>query len=327
MSWVKQLLLGAFLLASASVIFGGDKKHDAAELVARAKEASDLRAPGRPPFHLDGTLQILRSGQPPLNGTFAIDWAEPEAWRQEYVIGDYRELRVSSDGHEWWQHTPPYEPFVVAQISMGLWHYPQQIPGAVDKIQSQTDGGRDITCAKTRSVYGKGEYCVDAATGRLILDGGVPSFEYSDFVQVDAKWFPRTVRVLLRGTLVAEARVAQVSTKTTFDPARFAEPSGPGVFDLSDCKGGNLQKAVVAYHPNPPYPARLRQMREQGAVSMWAVIGADGKLYDPTVLQSAGSDLDAIALSTVRQWRYSPTSCKGMPVDVQTVVTVNFGLH
>lgn len=314
------------LLAGPFPAVDGDKPGPA-ELARRAKDVSDLKAPGSPPFHLEAHVQLPRSGQPEVDGTFTIDWASPEVWREEFTLSGYHSLRVAHDGQNWLKHDGPYEPLLLRQIAAGLGSYPGDVPGGAGKVQERSEGGLRLACATGKTPYGKVEYCVDAATGRLVLQGGVFSFEYSDFLQVGAKWFPQAMRVLLRGKLVAEAHVTGVSTTGNLSSSLFARPDDPGVTELSDCKGGNLSKALPIFKPSPPYPPQLRRAGEQGSVTVWAVIGADGRLYDLTIARSAGSDLDAVALDTMRQWRYSPATCKGTPVDVETELNTTFSLR
>lgn len=318
--------LAISLLAGPSPAAGGDKP-EAAELARHAKEVSDLKAPGSPPFHLEAKLQLFRAGRPEIDGAFIIDWASREVWREELTLPGYQSLKVTHDEQSWGKHDGPYEPLLLHRIETGLGDYPGENPGPAGKVQERSEGGVRLTCSVKKTPDGKTEYCVDAATGRLVLQSGVFSFEYSDFLQVGAKWFPQAMRVLVGGKLVAEAQVAQISTTGNLSPSLFARPDDPGVIDLSDCKGGNFRPAASTYRPNPPYPPQLRQAREQGRVVVWAVVGADGRLYDLTIVHSAGADLDAVALDTMRQWRYSPASCKGTPIDVETELNTTFALR
>src|SRR5271169_2439712 len=47
------------------------------------------------------------------------------------------------------------------------------------------------------------------------------------------------------------------------------------------------------------------------------IIGADGRVHSPLILQSAGPIGDRNVLRTVRTWRYRPATCNGVPTEAE----------
>jgi TonB family protein len=47
------------------------------------------------------------------------------------------------------------------------------------------------------------------------------------------------------------------------------------------------------------------------------IIGTDGRVYSPFILESAGPSEDRIVLNAVRSWRYRPATCNGMPAEAE----------
>jgi len=47
------------------------------------------------------------------------------------------------------------------------------------------------------------------------------------------------------------------------------------------------------------------------------IIGADGRVHSPLILQSVGPAGDRNVLQTVRQWRYRPATCNGVPTEAE----------
>lgn len=47
------------------------------------------------------------------------------------------------------------------------------------------------------------------------------------------------------------------------------------------------------------------------------IIGADGRVHSPLILQSAGPVGDRNVLETVRAWRYRPATCNGVPTEAE----------
>jgi protein TonB len=64
----------------------------------------------------------------------------------------------------------------------------------------------------------------------------------------------------------------------------------------------------------------------QGIVIIEAIIGANGRVQDATVLRGIPL-LNASALLAVQQWEFTPTLLNGVPVPVIMTVTVNFTLQ
>jgi hypothetical protein len=57
------------------------------------------------------------------------------------------------------------------------------------------------------------------------------------------------------------------------------------------------------------------------------VIAADGILHNLRIISGVTPGLNKASLDGVEQWRYEPFTCKGKPVDVETVVFVNYALN
>ncbi len=47
------------------------------------------------------------------------------------------------------------------------------------------------------------------------------------------------------------------------------------------------------------------------------IIGADGRVHSPLILESAGAVGDRNVLQTVRFWRYRPATCNGVPTETE----------
>ena len=47
------------------------------------------------------------------------------------------------------------------------------------------------------------------------------------------------------------------------------------------------------------------------------IIGTDGRVHSPLILESAGLQGDRRVLQTVRSWRYRPATCNGVPTETE----------
>lgn len=53
------------------------------------------------------------------------------------------------------------------------------------------------------------------------------------------------------------------------------------------------------------------------SVKVSFIIGVDGRVHSPLILESAGVAGDRRVLQTVRTWRYRPATCNGVPTETE----------
>jgi TonB family protein len=98
--------------------------------------------------------------------------------------------------------------------------------------------------------------------------------------------------------------------------------SGEPTFRVSS----GLMAANLISAPNPEYPTLARLTHTQGEVILQAVISRDGRVSAAHVL-SGHRLLRGAAVDAVKRWRYRPYIADGHPVDVTTVIRVDFRSH
>lgn len=54
-----------------------------------------------------------------------------------------------------------------------------------------------------------------------------------------------------------------------------------------------------------------------GKVRVSFIVGTDGRVHSPLILESAGLAGDRRVLATVRTWRYRPATCNGIPTETE----------
>jgi Gram-negative bacterial TonB protein C-terminal len=52
-------------------------------------------------------------------------------------------------------------------------------------------------------------------------------------------------------------------------------------------------------------------------VTVSFIIGVDGRVHSPLILDSLGPSEDRIVLDAVRSWRYRPATCNGIPTEAE----------
>ena len=85
--------------------------------------------------------------------------------------------------------------------------------------------------------------------------------------------------------------------------------------------------ATCDYCPNPNYSDQALKARYEGAVTLQAVITAQGRAKKIKVVKSPGLGLDKEAVDVVKRWRFKPAlGPNGNPVDVEVPIDVTFRL-
>jgi len=102
------------------------------------------------------------------------------------------------------------------------------------------------------------------------------------------------------------------------------DPNGTGSEPLRIV--GGIRPPTKLHHVQPDYSDLARRAGIAGTVLLECLIDATGAIADVRVL-SGSPVLVPAAVNAVRQWRYSPTLLRGVPVPVLLTVTVRFDLR
>jgi protein TonB len=99
---------------------------------------------------------------------------------------------------------------------------------------------------------------------------------------------------------------------------------GGGVYKMGEI---GVTAPVAKFTPDPDYSEEARKAKYQGTVTLYAVIGPDGKPHSLRVVRSLGMGLDEKALEKVRTWLFEPGRKDGQPVAVAMSIVVDFHLY
>ena len=82
----------------------------------------------------------------------------------------------------------------------------------------------------------------------------------------------------------------------------------------------NVRSRCGDVHPpqalTTPEPL-LAPARGRMKIRVSFIIGTDGRVHSPLILESAGPSGDRRVLQTVRTWRYRPATCNGVPTETE----------
>jgi len=78
----------------------------------------------------------------------------------------------------------------------------------------------------------------------------------------------------------------------------------------TSCAAAQPPQALAT--PNP-----LLDQPDANKITVSFIIGADGRVHSPLILESAGAIEDRNVLAAVRSWRYRPAMCNGVPAEAE----------
>jgi TonB family protein len=93
--------------------------------------------------------------------------------------------------------------------------------------------------------------------------------------------------------------------------------------DIASTLGTRTPSNCEASRPPEPLatPDPLLDAAEPNSrVSVSFIIGTDGRVYSPLILESAGPTQDRTILDTVRAWRYRPATCNGAATETESKI-------
>ena len=91
--------------------------------------------------------------------------------------------------------------------------------------------------------------------------------------------------------------------------AQFA--SVPHISSRPSCEDVQPPEALAT--PNPLFTPNARGRK----VKVSFIIGTDGRVHSPLILESSGLLGDWHVLQSVRNWRYRPATCNGVPTETE----------
>ena len=97
-------------------------------------------------------------------------------------------------------------------------------------------------------------------------------------------------------------------------------------FDIHRASEPGIVGPKPLYHPEPEFSETARKEQLQGNVDIDLVVGPDGLPHDPQIVCGAEAGLDDNALASVKQWKFTPGTKDGQPIEVEILVTVSFQL-
>lgn len=136
--------------------------------------------------------------------------------------------------------------------------------------------------------------------------------------------------VLVSSNCLATAMGARSRLSGTPLSAREGQIWGSALRDSSFAAMLHASAGTACEASEPPEPLAtpnplLSIIDPDTRVSVSFIIGTDGRVHSPLILESAGPAQDRTILDTVRSWRYRPGMCNGAATDSEA--KIEFSAH
>jgi hypothetical protein len=341
-------ILAAFAVAFAAPALGGDNQQERGmALVVRATQLENLLSPDTGPFRLRVHVKLFGLVDGTREGQCMLVAASPTQWFGTTRFPGYNETTGLADGQQWRKRNVIDKPYRFHEVTrlLDLATHLRLPPDAMVKRLAQKDvGGRPAFCIDVaptsdlwqkdivgkaaisevaRSKDSEATLCFDGDTGALVsasYGGALPRFEYEGQVTLGAKAYPKTLRCYEGKELAAEATVEELAVQDALQAeGSFAPPAGAEKWPF--CPAIEPPKLVAKKEAEDDTYARAR--REFGTVIALLEVGTDGTVHDLAFVQARGVLHDNVK-TAVKNWRYQPAMCNGVPVPAEVYLAYTF---
>lgn len=334
---VAAILLVIALCLASSV---SAQKETPDELLTKARNAISPSLMG--PHHLEAQVTVLLADGTKGKGSYSLDWAAPDRFREEIHLPGYDEIKVASGTTLYRKRSADYIPARVFQLEMLM-------NPTADLDQSQTDisqllhepgfkaSSKDQAAvaqlAVSRIKIGDGEaICISPTSGvpEACFDPGhgwplevtedIPETEerltFSNYASLGHGHVPRERRFSENGATTIEARVKKLTSRQQFDADTFAPPAGaeqiPWCSDMVPPVRQTIKTQLSLSADDLPEPEFL-----------YGLVGADGTLRRFSIIESGGPKADAAVQSIAESIRFAPATCGEKPIESEARFTIS----
>jgi TonB family protein len=298
-----------------------DEKAAAVQALRRSREVSALE-PSNVSYRLEAKASLSVPSSGLAEGRFLGLWQSERRYRWEFRSSTYSEVRLRNDRVQWiwrsWQATP----IRVSQATTALDSVLRQETSHLEprKVKDRRVEGIQMRCVELKGSDSDEQHCFHPTTGVPLLirrkERGNREVVYR-FLQHEPfgpKSVPRGIQVFEDKERVADIHIELLAELDSLPQEALQPPAGSREFPVCD-------------KPEPPVALKTVEPRFPGftgTVILTALVGSDGTVREAAVVQTMGEEVDAAAVAAVRQWKFLPMLCEGVPGPAEVNIQINF---
>jgi TonB family protein len=319
-------VLLASLLVTLSVHADDTQKRTAIDALFANGGVANLRSKGAQRFRLRLEVHATHLTAKPVDGTYEEVWESSDVWERKISFPGFVQQEVGAGEGRWLARNFDFRPHVVYLLSRAIETEMSVsfLPGEqVKKFFERKTNGAKEQCAELKRGSWERTLCFDSRGSLASSESEDLSFEYADFQDFAGRRFPAHIRVHQNGETVLEIKMVELAQLTDAAPTKIEHV--PNSRLMATCEV--WERIAPAKKVQPQYPPAARQNHQQGTVTLYAALAADGSVERVKVLESAGKALDDASIQAVQQWSYAPLTCGPQPLPSETEIQVNYSLR
>ena len=316
-------------LATGTFLRALDKrrKAEASELMQKVHEVCDIRAPGSPPFHMEGHFTFFGMAQGTSDGQYVLDWASHDQWREEISFPGFSQTRVRGKDKIWLRRNIHFRPLRIEQLvnALSLSHSGTlQRERKIKTFRRKRIDGKSLDCVESQSGNWTTQSCFDPLKDVIIRESDAFSTtEFINYADLGEKLYPRISRVPQDDKPAVKVELTAQLVTGDPDPQLFLPPDGS--VEWRTC--ANPEFPIPIAEPEPPYPDSAKRAHIEGHVVAYILIAPSGAVSRAAILKSPGPEFDAGTLETLKtKWKFKPAMCGNTPVPSEVDVDIHFRL-
>ncbi len=301
------------------------------ELLERARQNSNLHAPGSPAFTMrvgfNATGNVLYTG----SGEMEETWVAPLSFRWIARLGDFALTRISVRRNIFDDRPVEFIPLRLQMLRDALfWPIHADTAHALLRTANANWRGKEVTCilisggmsdptATPGRRWVEREYCIDQKTGLLQILSDTPGiyvlYDYDDAIKFHGRSVARKFSIVEGGKTVLDAHLDSIAEAET----NGADVLTPSV-EMRNQRSGPILSAAMRF-PQVVKVAPGASIIQP--VIVHAILNRDGKVLDAELVDDSGAALSQSALDLVKRTTYIKER-EGARLQREAFINVNF---
>jgi TonB family protein len=316
-----------------------------AEEISRMIQSSDtenqLETSKTPAFHLKASFETFDYlGKPDGSGTVESFWDGTSRFRRVVTYRDHARTEIHTEKSVYLQGQGFTSSLSMNRLISGFFYplpNPTQMAHSDLSYKPITVSGVSMDCVivspkplpGASASFQQNVYCLtkDSHILRLAQMSQHMILGYNDLTMFHGRSVPRSL-MLMQGPIVrGRMHIEEISDWSSPDNDMFRVPEGSDELVSTARVGSGVVQGLAIKQPAPNYPMHARLAHITGNVVLHALISRSGDISDLEIVSSPDPYLADAAMSAVRYWKYKPYLLNGQPVEVDTMITVNFNIN
>jgi hypothetical protein len=286
-----------------------------------------LNADGRSPFSLTATFTVYGLSAKRFDGKYEWLVNSQGDWVKRLSFADYTDLQIGRGSTVRIKRSVQFQPIqaAIVQNAFSNQMYLEQAGDTIERFFTTSENHLKLRCAELLNGKYRRTMCVDPDQNlkTSAFKFSRISYEYSDYRPAGRKFVPYRIIARRGSNTLLEVKVERVALDSEVDP-RLPDPP-EGAVQRGGCLAPTLPKLKRSEFPG--FPMNIPAANREGQAIFYVLIGSDGTVRNPVVIQTAGESWDSVALEALRHWQYEPAKCGATAVEFETEVPVNFSVE